>query len=77
MILVKEKTIVVLVAIILYDFFRNVLDKNKFPENIRRALFLVLPVVILGLWYLYHWHMTVWLINTNYLFFSLLWWLLL
>lgn len=65
MLLVKETAIVVLLAIILCDFFRTVLNKEKFLVGIRRMLFLSLPVVPLGFWYLYHWHMTGWLVNTK------------
>ncbi len=65
MLLVKETAIVVLLAIILYDFFRNLLSKEKFLVCVRRILFLALPIVPLSFWYLYHWHMTGWLVNTR------------
>lgn len=65
MLLVKETTIVVLLSIILCDFFWNVLNKEKFLFCVRRIVFLTLPVIPLGFWYLYHWHMTGWLVNTK------------
>jgi hypothetical protein len=70
MLLVKETTIVILLSIILCDFFWTVLNKEKFLFCVRRIVFLTLPVIPLGFWYLYHWHMTGWLVNTNFLFFN-------
>ena len=65
MLLVKETTIIVLAAIIIYDFFQNVLNRKKVTIAVKRTLFLALPAVPLVLWYLYHWRMEGWLVNKN------------
>ena len=65
MLLVKETALVVLLAIIMGDFIRNLLDQRKVLAGVKRALFLALPVLPLVLWYWYHWRMTGWLVNTQ------------
>ena len=65
MLLVKETAIIVLLALVLYDFFRHVSPGKKFLIAVKRIVFLSLPAAPLVLWYLYHWHMTGWIFNTK------------
>jgi len=65
MLLVKETSIIILLAIIMYDFINSMLDKKKLFLALKRTLFLSLPVIPLVLWYLYHWRMSGWLVNTK------------
>lgn len=67
MLLVKETTTVVLLAIIIYDFFQRVLAREKFIIAVKKALFLALPAIPLALWYLYHWQMEGMLVHRHFI----------
>jgi len=65
MLLVKETTVVILLSILLFDFFLNLFKKEKLGVVFKRIGYLSLPGVSLLIWFFSHWLVTGWVFRTQ------------
>jgi len=68
MLLVKETTIVILISILIFDFFLNLFKKEKVGVIFKKIVFLSLPIFSLLTWFFAHYFVTGWIFKTKAIF---------
>jgi len=65
MLLIKETAAVVLVSILIFDFFRSLARRKRIGAALGRVGFLALPVAPFAIWYALHREVTGWIANVG------------
>jgi hypothetical protein len=65
MLMIKETSVVVLLAVILFEIFQRLFQRISWKAALKRLLILSLPLCSLVLWSFYHWQKAGWFINKD------------